>query len=70
MLVFVREVGESIIIGDDISIKLVDMRRGVVRIGVSAPRDVEVHRSEVYRRIKARRREEAEAQGLPSAVHR
>ncbi|MDZ5602081.1 carbon storage regulator CsrA [Pseudomonas sp. RP23018S] len=53
MLVFVREVGESLVIGDDIIIKLVDIKRGVVRLGVSAPRRVEVHRCEVYKRIQA-----------------
>ncbi|AIR91698.1 carbon storage regulator CsrA [Pseudomonas cremoricolorata] len=56
MLVFVREVGESIVIGDDITIKLVDLRRGVVRMGVEAPRHVEVHRSEVFKRIRAQRK--------------
>lgn len=58
MLVFVREVGESIVIGDDITIKLVDLRRGVVRMGVEAPRHVEVHRCEVFKRIRAQRKQE------------
>ncbi|WP_459206313.1 carbon storage regulator CsrA [Pseudomonas sp. MLB6B] len=58
MLVFVREIGESLVIGDDIVIKLVDVKRGVVRLGVDAPRHVDVHRSEIYRRIQAHRGEE------------
>ncbi|WP_313739475.1 carbon storage regulator CsrA [Pseudomonas sp.] len=57
MLVFVREIGESLVIGDDIVIKLVDVKRGVVRLGVNAPRHVDVHRSEIYRRIQAQREE-------------
>ncbi|MFS0827999.1 carbon storage regulator CsrA [Pseudomonas phoenicis] len=60
MLVFVREIGESLVIGDDIVIKLVDVKRGIVRLGVNAPRHVDVHRSEIYRRIQAHRCEEGE----------
>ncbi|BDM24298.1 carbon storage regulator CsrA [Pseudomonas sp. NPDC089428] len=53
MLVIGREVGEVITIGDDIRIKVVESRNGMVRFGVEAPRKVPVHRAEVYRRIKA-----------------
>jgi len=53
MLVIGREVGEVITIGDDIQIKVVETRDGMVRFGVSAPREVPVHRAEVYKRIKA-----------------
>jgi len=52
MLVIGREVGEVIMIGDDIRIMVVETRDGVVRFGVDAPREVPVHRAEVYRRIK------------------
>jgi len=52
MLVIGREVGEVITIGDDIRIKVVESRNGMVRFGVEAPRTVMVHRAEVYRRIK------------------
>ncbi|QCI11265.1 carbon storage regulator [Pseudomonas putida] len=53
MLVIGREVGERIIIDGNIVIMVVEARDGLVRLGVTAPRDVPVHRSEVYRRIKA-----------------
>ncbi|MGE8113194.1 MULTISPECIES: carbon storage regulator CsrA [Pseudomonas] len=53
MLVITREIGEVITIGDDIRIKVVETRNGMVRFGVDAPREVPVHRAEVYRRIKA-----------------
>jgi carbon storage regulator len=53
MLVIGRVVGEVINIGDDIEIKVVETRNGMVRFGVSAPREVSVHRAEVYKRIKA-----------------
>ncbi|NIE77189.1 carbon storage regulator CsrA [Pantoea sp. Tr-811] len=52
MLVIGREVGEVIIIGDNIHIKVVETRDNQVRFGVTAPREVAVHRAEVYRRIK------------------
>ncbi len=52
MLVIGREVGEIIVIGDDIRIMVVQVRDGVVRFGVDAPRDVPVHRAEIHKRIK------------------
>jgi len=52
MLVIGREVGETIVIGDDIRIRVVETREGVVRFGVDAPREVPVHRAEVYKRIQ------------------
>ncbi|AHC81338.1 carbon storage regulator CsrA [Pseudomonas asiatica] len=51
MLVIGREVGEIIVIGDDIRIMVVETRDGMVRFGVDAPRQVPVHRAEVYKRI-------------------
>lgn len=54
MLVIGREIGQVIMIRDDIHIKVVSVRDGAVRFGISAPRDVQVHREEVYRRIKAK----------------
>ncbi|MNE78762.1 Carbon storage regulator [compost metagenome] len=52
MLVIGREVGEIITIGDDIRIQVVETHDGLVRFGVTAPREVPVHRAEVYKRIK------------------
>ena len=53
MLVLSRQVDEKIIIGDSIVITVVEIRRGLVRLGIDAPRDVPVHREEVYKAIKA-----------------
>ncbi len=53
MLVLSRQINESIIIGDDIEITMVDIKAGKVRIGISAPQHVSVHRKEVYLEIKA-----------------
>jgi len=53
MLVLSRRRNESIVIGDDIRIVVVDVRGEKVRIGVAAPKDVSVHRSEVHDAIQA-----------------
>ncbi|MBZ9783289.1 carbon storage regulator CsrA [Pseudomonas sp. REP124] len=52
MLVLSRVVGELISIGDDISIRVVAVDGNSVRFGVEAPRHINVHRSEIYERIK------------------
>ena len=48
MLVLTRRPGESIMIGDDIVVTVLDVRGEVVRVGIRAPRSVQVHREEVY----------------------
>ena len=59
MLVLSRQKDESIIIGDDIEITIVDVRGDKVRLGINAPREVSVHRKEVYEAIQ-REKEELE----------
>ncbi len=61
MLVLSRKTGEVITIGNDIKITLVSIDRGVVRLGIEAPRDVPVHRKEVYDRIVELNRQAATA---------
>ena len=51
MLVLSRKAEESMIIGDDIKITVLDIRGGQVRIGITAPQDIKIHREEVYERI-------------------
>ncbi len=51
MLTLTRSVGETIRIGDDIEVHVVEVRGGTVRLGFSAPRNVTIHREEVYRQI-------------------
>ena len=52
MLVLTRKIDQSIIIGDNIKLIVVEIRGDQVKIGIEAPRDVTVHREEVYREIK------------------
>ena len=51
MLVLSRRADESLFIGDDIKITVLDIRCGQVRIGITAPDSIKVHREEVYKRI-------------------
>ncbi|MEU7903093.1 carbon storage regulator CsrA [Actinoplanes sp. NPDC049118] len=59
MLVLTRKAGESVIIGDDVVVTVLEARGDVIRIGIEAPRDVQVHREEVYRELQAANREAA-----------
>ena len=51
MLVLSRKAEESMYIGDDIKITVLDIKGGQVRIGITAPQDIKIHREEVYNRI-------------------
>jgi carbon storage regulator len=64
MLVLSRERGETVNIGDEIEVTVIDIRGDKVRLGVSAPRHVAVHRKEVYEAIK-RQQKEASSQAAP-----
>jgi carbon storage regulator len=59
MLVLTRRPGESIMVGDDVVITVLEIRGDVVRIGINAPRTVQVHREEIYRELQAANREAA-----------
>ncbi len=52
MLVLSRRVGESIVIGDDVTVTVLEVRGDVVRVGVAAPRHVAVHREELRRELE------------------
>ena len=52
MLILTRRVGETLMIGDEVTVTVLGVKGNQVRIGVNAPRDVAVHREEIYERIK------------------
>ncbi|GBE24890.1 carbon storage regulator [bacterium BMS3Bbin02] len=53
MLVLTRRPGESIVIGHNIVITLLEVKGGQVRIGIDAPRDIDVHRLEIYEQVRS-----------------
>jgi carbon storage regulator len=53
MLILTRRVGETIRIGDEVSVTVLSVKGNTVRIGITAPKSVAVHREEIYERIKA-----------------
>lgn len=53
MLILTRKIGESLLIGDDVEITVLSVRGSQVKLGVKAPKEIAVHREEIYQRIKA-----------------
>ena len=52
MLILTRRVGETLVIGDDVNVTVLGVRGNQVRVGVNAPKEVAVHREEIYQRIQ------------------
>ena len=66
MLILTRRLGETLMIGDGVTVTVLGIKGNQVRIGVNAPRDVPVHREEIFERIKRERPDQANsARGDP-----
>jgi len=70
MLILTRRVGETVVIGDDVTVTVLGVKGNQVRLGVNAPREVAVHREEIFERIKRERAEdEAEMPKYMNGAH-
>ena len=65
MLILTRRVGEALMIGDDVTITVLSVRGNQVRIGIDAPKDVSVHREEIYNKINS---DQAPSQDAPDIL--
>ena len=61
MLILTRRVGETVVIGNDVDVTVLGVKGNQVRLGVKAPREVSVHREEIYKRIKDEKQEARKA---------
>jgi len=59
MLILTRRVGESVVIGDDVGVTVLGIKGNQVRLGVKAPKEISVHREEIYERIRHEREQQA-----------
>ncbi|HIG64207.1 MAG TPA: carbon storage regulator CsrA [Methyloprofundus sp.] len=68
MLILTRRVGETLMIGDEVTVTVLGVKGNQVRIGINAPKDVSVHREEIYERIKNEQSGDTSAESSSPAV--
>jgi carbon storage regulator len=60
MLILTRRVGETLMVGEEVTVTVMAVNGSQVRIGINAPKDVEVHREEIYDRVQAEKKQQLE----------
>ncbi len=68
MLILTRRIGETLNIGDDVQVTVLGIKGNQVRIGVNAPKEIPVHREEIYERIK-KEKEAGSVHHMPDVAH-